>query len=135
MKTFTKLALLALLAAGIGCDRTTAEVPSGKKLTLFKPANQAMRQGETNDISVAIHRENFEGDVRVSFENLPAGVSVIGANPIPAGRDREIFTLHAAPDAKLVGHHMASVTVEGPEGLKATELFGISVDARKIAGR
>ncbi|MEK7466225.1 MAG: hypothetical protein AAB074_02320 [Planctomycetota bacterium] len=133
MKTITRFAILALLAAGIGCEKSMAGVPGGRKLTLFKPANQALKQGETNDIPVMIRRENFDGDVRVAFENLPAGISVIGVNPIAAGKDREVFTLHAAPDARLVGNHMASITVEGPDGLKATEHFGISVAARKVA--
>ncbi|KAF0246155.1 MAG: hypothetical protein FD180_986 [Planctomycetota bacterium] len=133
MKTITRVASLMFFATVLGCDKTTAEAPGGKRLTLFKPANQAMRQGETNDIAVMIRRENFDGDVRVVFENLPRGVTVIAVRPIAAGKDREVYTLHAAPDAGLVGNHMASILVEGPDGLKASEFFGVSIRARKIA--
>ena len=133
MKTLSKVAVLMFLACGVGCERSTAEAPGGKRLTLFQPARQALKQGETNDIAVMIHRENFEGDVRVAFDNLPRGVTVLALRPISAGKDREVYTLHAAPDAGLVANHMARVTVEGPDGLKASEMFGISVEARKLA--
>lgn len=133
MKFLATCALPALLALATGCEKTTATSPTGQKLTLFKPANQALKQGETDDVTVRILRENFEGEVRVSFQDLPSGVSVVSPGPIPAGKDSAVYTLHAAPDAGLVGNHMARVTAEGPGGLSATEMFGISVEARKVA--
>jgi hypothetical protein len=135
MKILTTFAVLVFLAFAPGCEKATATGPRGQKLTLFKPMDQMLKQGETEEIAVRILRENFEGEVRVTFLDLPQGVTAISTGPIPAGRDSAVYTLHAAPDAGLVGNHMARVKVDGPDGLTASEMFAISVEARKLAGK
>jgi hypothetical protein len=135
MKILTTCAVVLFFAVAPGCEKATAIGPKGQKLTLFKPADQRLRQGETEEIAVRILRENFDGDVRVAFVDLPEGVTAISSGPIPAGKDSVVYTLHAAPDAGLVGNHMARVKVDGPDGLTATEMFAISVEARKLAGK
>lgn len=135
MKTLTSAMALLFLAVGIGCEKTTAESAGGKRLTLFHPASQVLKQGEISEIQVQVRRENFDGEVRVAFDNLPSGVSVLGLGPIPRDKDRADYTLHAAPDAGIVANHQARVVVQGPDGVTATAEFGISVEARRLAGK
>lgn len=132
----TKLLCAALLAvfAAAGCEKATATAPSGKRLTLYRPVDQKLQQGETSEIEILVLRVNFDDAVKVRFQDLPSGVTVLSTPPIPAGRDRGLYTLHAAPDAGIVSNAVARVTVEGPEGLAVTEMFGVTVEARKVAG-
>ena len=43
--------------------------------------------------------EGFDGPVRITLENLPAGFTFYGPVEIEAGQERAIGLLHAAPDA------------------------------------
>ncbi|MBI2919709.1 MAG: hypothetical protein HYY18_01340 [Planctomycetes bacterium] len=128
MKTTIAGLLAALfLAAATGCEKTTVQGPAGKKLTIVKPADQSLKRGEINEVLVMISRENFGGEVEISFENLPKGVHVADIRPIPSDKSRGTYTLHADPEAGLVENHQVLVTASGPDGMRATEMFGISV--------
>lgn len=127
-------AFLALIAFAIaGCEKTTTEGPQGKKLTIYKPADQTVMRGENNEIAITVARTNFEGALRIQFDDLPKGVKVLDADKgIPAGESRIVFLLHADPDADLVSNHVAKVTVEGPDEMMALETFQISVKDRAV---
>jgi hypothetical protein len=121
-------AAAALLVFIGGCQKTTVEGPSGKKLTLVKPADQTVKRGETNEVLVVVTRDNFRDPVEVKFENLPAGVQVLdAANKIATEDKTAKYTLKAEPNAALVDNHEVKVTVIGPDGMKATESFRLSV--------
>lgn len=109
-----------------GCERTTVEGPANKKLTLTKPASVTIRQGETEKINIGIDRDNFTGAVSLKFERMPAGVDVADATREISGDDAT-FVLTADQDASLVENHSATVTAEGPDGMKVTEAFTITV--------
>ncbi len=120
-----------LVVAVVGCQQTSDTGPGGKKLTLTKPADQTIRQGETNQVRVAINRDNFRDAVNVRFENLPEGVKLMDNDTKIAASDNSAnFTLKAEENAP-VGEHLAKVTVEGPNGMKVTDTFKITVKERK----
>lgn len=120
-----------LLAALVGCESRTVEGPGGKKLTLSQPANQTLRQGGTNDVLITINRDNFRDAVTVRFENLPEGVQLLDRDKkIAAGDSRATFTLKADDTAPPVENHEVKVTVEGPDDMKVTEPFKITVKPR-----
>lgn len=128
MKMATRCAsVLALLLVALGCEKTTVQGTNGKKLTLLQPTSQTMKRGETNSISITVTRSNFGDAVGVKFANLPKGVHVIEDKKIGADQNIGTYTLHSAPDADLVTNHVARVTVEGPEGMTATETFEITI--------
>jgi hypothetical protein len=90
-------------------------------------ADQTLHRGETNKVAVAVARGNFESDVSVEFENLPAGVEIVDKGAIPADDNVRRFTLHAANDAALVENHRAKVVVKGPKQLETSQDFDITV--------
>lgn len=60
----------------------------------------AVSPGSAREIPVSVTRdEGFEGPVRISIENLPAGFTFHGPVEIEAGQERAIGLLQAAPDA------------------------------------
>ena len=132
MRPITKSALAFFLTlSAIACDKSVTASSSGRKLELTKPSNQSLRRGETEEVAVVIGREKFTGPVKVTFQRLPRGVTVVEAKDIAADQTRAVYTLHAATDADLVENNESSVTVEGPEALTATQTFLISVKDKK----
>lgn len=128
MKILTRCAAaLALVMFALGCEETSVEGPTGKKLTLSQPSSQTMKRGETNQITISISRSNFADSVGVKFSDLPKGTTVVESKKIDADKNSGTYTLHSAPDADLVANHVAKVTVEGPGGMTATETFKITV--------
>lgn len=124
--TFTACALALIVVAG--CKQTSVEGPGGKKLTLMKPADQTLTKGTPNQVMITINRDNFRDEVSVSFDNLPQGVTVQDKDKkIANGDSTASFTLLADANAALVQNHEVRVTVTGPDNMKATEVFRLSV--------
>ncbi|KAF0244231.1 MAG: hypothetical protein FD180_2741 [Planctomycetota bacterium] len=118
---------ITLVLGALGCEKTSVEGASGKKLTLLQPASQTLKRGETNQIAITVARSNFADPVAVKFSNLPKGTTVVEDKKIDADKNIGTYTLHSGPDADLVTNHVAKVTVEGPGGMTATESFQITV--------
>lgn len=124
------IAAIALMVAAIGCEKTTVEGTNGKKLTLLHPASQTLKRGETNQIDITVTRTNFSEAVGVVFSDLPKGTTVVESKKIAGDKNIGTYTIHSAPDADMVNNHVVKVTVEGPDGMKATETFQITVKDR-----
>jgi hypothetical protein len=117
-----------LLAVMSGCAKTTVEGSNGKKLTLVQPANQTVARGSSTEITVKIAREKFTDPVSVSFDKLPLGVEVTDSDKkIAADATTAEFTLKAGDKADLVSNQEVKVTVSGPDGMKASEPFKLTV--------
>jgi hypothetical protein len=127
------LTFLALtLGLAVGCRETTVQGAQGRALTLKKPADQTLRQGETEKVNVSISRSKFSDPVSVRFSDLPQGVKVIDADRrLATDESSATFNLQAAPDAALVTNHAVRVTVDGPDGLSATEIFQMTVKEKR----
>jgi hypothetical protein len=130
-KLVSGFVVACMLVGAVGCEKTTVEGTGGKKLTLTKPSDETIKQGDTASVKVHISREKFRDAVSVRFEDLPAGVEVQDKDGKIGTEDSSAtFTLKAAGDAKLVENHQAKVTVTGPDGIKATEPFKITVKSK-----
>lgn len=130
MRQFTLCSLFpaAALLILVGCQQSTVEGPDHKKLTLKKPFDVTIKRGDTSQVSVSIDRDNFRDAVSVGIENLPKGVSVQDRDSkIATGENSGKFTLKADDNAELVTNHEAKVTVTGPNGIKVTEPFKVTV--------
>lgn len=127
----TTCAVLAVLTFTVGCGGSSSvQGPGGKKLTLTKPMDTSIKQGDTASVKVSITREKFSDPVTIKFDTLPKGVEVGDSdNKIAASDKDRTFTLKAAADAALVDNHEASVTAEASD-VKVTEKFKISVKAK-----
>lgn len=134
--TIAILLSIALVPVFTGCKSSKVEKQdpvTGEeyRLTLLKPADQTIRQGEMNKVAIAINRDNFSDPVTVRFDNLPRGIHVMESEKkIESGENIVSYTLHADPDADLVGKHLVNVTVEGPDGLATTETFALTVKGK-----
>jgi hypothetical protein len=130
MKRFVLWSVIpaAFLLVLAGCQQSTVEGPDKKKLTLKKPMDVTIKRGDTNQVTVSIDRGNFRDPVSVSFDNLPKGVTVQDKDTkINSGDSSAKFTLKAADDAELVTNHETKATVTGPDGIKVTEPFKVTV--------
>ncbi len=74
------------------------ELRNGDRNALSKPL--ALRAGSTVALEVvAVRRDGFDGEITLSMDGLPAGVSAAGLK-IPAGKMRGIVLLTASQDAQ-----------------------------------
>jgi hypothetical protein len=135
MKHFPTVLTLpaALLLFGVPACSKQAEAsgPSGTRLTLSKPSDQTITQGETNKVAIKVDRKGFGESVHISFQNLPEGVTVQGekgtsADTIPAGETSRDFVLVAAPTAQIVDKHSVTVWADGG-GAKTSQTFDLKV--------
>jgi hypothetical protein len=132
MRTITLATLGTLAAALAACDTGKVADEKGNKLTLVAPADQSLKQGETEKVTVAIARKGFEDAVTVRFEGLPAGVKVVETDPlIPPDDNTRTFTLQADAAAELVQDQTATVTASGPGGMSVSEQFKVTVKPAK----
>jgi len=132
LKKLTVLGALILASAAAACDRAKVQDEHGRKIVLVAPASQSLAQGENNRIVVAIARTGIDGPVKIRFEGLPAGVTVVESAPeIKADDSTATFTLHASNEAQVESGHQATVTAIGPEGMSVSERFLVDVTASK----
>lgn len=128
MKSFQVISAIAIAALAAGCQSTTAKGPGPVSLTIMKPADQSLRPGEINTVSIVVVREGFRSDVQVVFSDLPDGVKVLESQRRFTGNDIMLsYTLHAANDAPQVQRAPVTVTARGPDGLTASETFHVTV--------
>jgi len=105
---------------------TTVHGDHGEKLTIAQPKVQDIERGGTEKVTINLRRENFSDPVNVSVSDLPAGVEAVDAPRTTSGDEVEIV-LRANENADLVSNHVVLVSAEGPNGIRATESFRISV--------
>ncbi|HWL92575.1 MAG TPA: hypothetical protein VNT79_03490 [Phycisphaerae bacterium] len=125
--------LLTAVFLSAACEKTTVEGPGGKSLTVTKPTNPTITRGDNEKVTIVVARTGFTGAVKATFKNLPDGVSVIDSDTNIEGNERT-FTFSATDTAGLVENHAASVTVEGPDGMTATQEFRVSVKEKPKNG-
>jgi len=119
------LVVAALFALG-GCTKeSAASGRSGTRLALNKPADQTMKQGDSNKVAVSVDRTGFADAVNVKFSNLPAGVRVTEES-IPAGDSSRDFVLVAAPEAAVVTKQIVTVQARG-QGIDTSTTFELTV--------
>jgi len=128
-KVLPLFALALGLSIGLGaCAHTTVNGPRGEELTLMAPADQTLRRGETNKVSVFVRRDKISGPVTLKIDNLPSGVEVIEKSvSVPGDSMSTEFTLYAKPNADLVSNHAVRVTAIGPDNIQTTEWFDLDV--------
>lgn len=155
------LALTALLAAlVVGCNKSTpggggsSGTTSGEKKSNpfstvvpnegeFKltapdsvlgvsPVGTSIKQGETKDKDIGISRgKNVDADVKISFENLPKGVTIEPANPtLEHGKDKVTIKLVAADDAALGKATVKIIGTPSKGSNKADTEWTIKVDKK-----
>lgn len=100
---------------------------NGDRNALSKPI--ALRGGSTMALEVvAIRRDGFDGDIDLSLENLPDGVTSAGLK-IPAGKSRGIMLVSAADGAPR-GYTSASfvgrATINGGEVIRPCRLASMA---------
>jgi hypothetical protein len=124
------MSLVVVMLAACGSN-SSSRGSDNQELTLVKPTDQTIRRGESNRVAVVIDRDRFEGSIAVRFEGLPRGVRVIEIDrKIGADENAANFTLQADATADLVTNHLVKITVEGPDRLKTSESFELTVKER-----
>jgi len=132
-KLFAPLAVVAVTAlVNSGCETHTATNPNdtSKTLTLTRPSNVTITQGDTSSVDIKISRKGFNEAVNVRFEGLPEGVTVQEqTHQIAKDSTSTTFNLKAAPNAPAVTDKAVTVTASGG-GTDVRETFNVSVRAK-----
>jgi hypothetical protein len=126
-------AAITLVVVFSGCkEKSKVEGSGDRKLTLSQPSDESINRGGTAEVTVKIDRKNFRDPVIVKFEDLPAGVEVQDRDAkIGSEQSSGKFTLKASDDATVVSNHPAKVTAIGPDDMRASETFKITVKDKK----
>ncbi|MBP88527.1 MAG: serine protease [Planctomycetaceae bacterium] len=103
------------------------ELRNGDRNALSKPI--ALRGGSTMAFEVvAVRRDGFDGEIELSMEDLPTGVTAVGLK-IPAGQSRGIMLLTAQQDAPR-GMHIAKFSgramVDGVEVIRPCQMASMA---------
>src|SRR5262245_26828854 len=112
MRLITVVTAMGLAAAIAGCENKTtttgSTVPSStpgkpavKRLTVKAAPTQTIKQGDTDEVSIKIDRDNFNDPVTIRLNELPKGITCEPQVVIPANSSSGTFTLKAAPDAEV----------------------------------
>jgi hypothetical protein len=105
----------------VGCDKGSTSAPSTdpnrpnaeRKLTVISPGSQSVTRDKTDEFSVSISRDRFEGPVEIKIENLPEKVELVTKEmTIPADKSSLDVTVKAAPDAPPVEDRDVKVTAK-----------------------
>lgn len=108
---------VTLIGGSVGCNKNDPQTTKGagnKELTLKAIGNESITQGGNEAVDVSVSRKNFNDPVEITFENLPAGVTVADkSKTIPKDSDSTTFNLTAAADAKPVTDHIVNVKASG----------------------
>ena len=137
--------LLATLAAAAGCDKGGTAGGPGASSPPAKPPlsgqpdetfnltapSLSMKQGEAAPGAVSIKRGmNFDQDVTLAFEGLPAGVTLDPAKPVLQTKNTEAkFTLTAG-DGAAPGEYAVKVSGHPAKGGDAASQFTLTVAKR-----
>ena len=107
-------------------DESTVRGPNGERLGVVRPHDQDIARGETETVTVHLKRDNIAGPIMVTIDGLPAGVEAVDA-PRSTETDKVEIVLRAMPNADLVSGQRVMVTAEGPNAIRATESFKLTV--------
>jgi hypothetical protein len=135
--------LFGVLALGlVGCDKGTSTAPSTdpgrpnaeRRLSVTSPGSQTITQDRTNEMTISINRDRFEGPVEIKLDNLPKGVELVTQDmTIPSDKSSVKATLKAAPDATPVTDHEVKAIAKAKEQKdlpEATVPFKVTVKAK-----
>jgi hypothetical protein len=126
MRTLMPMALVACLAAA-GCMETSSvRGPGGEHVTAMSPSSLVIHRGQSVPLTVDIDRQNFNGPVKVSLDQLPKGVSA-DRSSMKVESTSATFALKAKEDATLVTNQQVAVTIEAMDGRKAKQYVSLSV--------
>ncbi|MEX0775465.1 MAG: hypothetical protein WD042_07100 [Phycisphaeraceae bacterium] len=117
---------LMMMLLLVGCQRATVEGSEGRRLTLTVPRSVTIQRGQTQMVEVGIKRHGFTDGVRVSLAGLPSGVSARDSAKT-VETDAATLVLEATRTADLVSNQAVTVTVAGPDGMKASEQIRLNV--------
>jgi hypothetical protein len=108
----------------VGCDKGATTGPSTdpnrpnaeRKLTVTSPGSQTVTQDKTDEFTISINRDRFEGPVEIKIDNLPEKVELVTKEmTIPADKSSLAVTVKAAPDAPPVEDREVKVTAKAKD--------------------
>lgn len=133
MKWLSFVVVAGLLVGVAGCaeekdkGKGTVKGKDDKELTLSPPSDLTLEQGGSKEVEVKITRKKFDDAVKISFSDLPEGVSVKEGNTeIPKGADSAKFTLEAKDKATVQEGGRAKVKASSGD-MKIEKEFKVNV--------
>lgn len=133
MKTSIAIAIACLFPTLLfsSCRDSTVHGAQARGLTITKPADQSIRQGESLPLTFRIVRSQSTDPVTVRVTNLPAGVKSSQAEQILAREESNAtFMFNADPTASVGVQEGVKITAETAGGLTASETFALTIKAK-----
>lgn len=145
--TGVALALVGLVGCGSGTsggpgadkkdkskvDKAIDAVTQGEDTFSLSPPtfSTGLKQGETKEVVIGIKRgKNFDESVVLSFDALPAGVTVDPASPTIKPGDENAKVMVKAKDDAAIGDHTVKVKGKPSKGKEATNEVKLSVSKK-----
>jgi hypothetical protein len=137
MKKWITVGMLGLALVVTGCQKTSTTGPGGtkvgggttdkKELTLTAATSQTLARGASDKVMLTINRDNFSDPVKVRFENLPTGVTVVDKDiTIASGDNKATVTLQADATAPI-GDHQVKIVAEAPGVAPNEQAFKLTI--------
>ena len=104
--------------------------PAEETFTIAAPLTSVgLKQGASDVVTISLKRgKNFDEDVTLRFEKLPAGVTIEPATPSISHSDKETkVTIKASPTA-AVGEHEITIKGEPTKGKTATNTLKLKIE-------
>jgi hypothetical protein len=134
MRFLTIAALTMVLMATAACDSmyrgenyTAVRDTGGREVAVSTQRSVTIRRGEQAALTVDVDRERYSGPVTVSISGLPTGVRA-DDKMMKVETAQATFILEASRDAVIVRGAPATVRIEGPGGMAATQYVDITVE-------
>ena len=143
MKRFIATLSMMTLVAAVGCgDKSKPGGPgttgtdknqpvvgtADNTFTLDVPNSVSLKQGESKEEKITIKRgKNFDQDVALTFNNLPAGVTITPADASLKKSDKEILVRVVAAADAAIGDFTVRIVGKPGTGADATSDMKLTV--------
>jgi len=123
------LALIALVALANGCSSGGATTPVVGSIVLsLSPTSATIQQGASTQVTGTVTRTNFTGDIAISVNGAPTGVSgSVTLAPVNGGNSAQV-TLSAS-NSTVVGTYSLTVVAKGSGIDSTTATFTLTIAA------
>ena len=127
------------LAVVMGCELKSGTAPptdankpnAVRKLTVMASGDHTITQNETDEIKIAVNRDNFKEPVTVEVMDLPKGVSLDSRDvTIPADQSMITIRLKAALDAPPTKDHIFHIVGKSKDIKSDTLNLKLTVKAK-----
>lgn len=124
----TLTAVVGIVALVAACSSNTPTSTGGESITLtLHPAAAAVALGGSVPLTGVLTRNSFSGDVSISADGVPSGVTYAVTRPATNGSDSATVTLTVGSAATVGGPYTIHVHASGSGVTTVTQAFALTI--------